>query len=278
MELSYELTSMATSLSDKQRRTYEEDGVLFPIPVLSSAEAADYRAACDALEAHLGGRPRTIEVRQMHLHFRWAYSLATHPRVLDAVEGLLGPDLLIWATELFAKHPQEGTVAIGWHQDNPYMGFDPRLTTTAWIALSDSTAANGCMRAMPGQQRFQTTARRQASNGQRPSLEDDASQIVDVVLQAGEMSLHDSYIVHGSAPNRSTEKRVGFVVRFITPQASVSGRRPPAVLARGRDDYGHFCIVPPPPTADAPNALAEMQRSASQHLEAVLQNLKLTTS
>src|SRR5438034_1049716 len=78
-----------------------------------------------------------------------AYALATQPRVLDAIEDVLGPNLLIWATELFAKHPQDANVAIGWHRDEPYMGFEPGLTTTAWIALSDSAPANGCMRVVP---------------------------------------------------------------------------------------------------------------------------------
>ncbi len=123
---------------------------MFPLPVLSVDEAQFYRAACDDLETQLGGKPRTIEVRQMHLHFPWACALATHPAVLNAVESLLGPDLLIWATELFAKHTQDATVSIGWHRDKTYMRFDPATTTTAWIALGPSTIENGCMRAIPG--------------------------------------------------------------------------------------------------------------------------------
>ena len=140
---------MNGTLTADQRRRYEHDGILFPLRVLSSANAQAYRLACDELELLLGGKPRTIEVRQMHLHFSWAYALATHPAILDAVEGLLGPNLLIWATELFAKHAADSTVSVGWHQDVTYMRFDPALTTTAWIALSDSTIENGCMRLSP---------------------------------------------------------------------------------------------------------------------------------
>src|SRR5262245_25953362 len=124
-------------LNAEQRRRYERDGIVFPIRVLSREEARKYRRACDELESHPGGKPRTIEVRQMHLHFRWAYDLAAHPRILDAVTDLLGPNLLIWATELFAKHPQDASVAIGWHRDQPYMGFDAANTVTAWVALGD---------------------------------------------------------------------------------------------------------------------------------------------
>src|SRR5215216_4335419 len=108
---------MTRLLSDTEKQRYEHEGVVFPVRVLSPEEASGYRAACDALEAQLGGNPRTVELRQMHLHFPWAHALATCPPVLDAVEDLLGPDVLVWATELFAKHAHDPTVSIGWHRD-----------------------------------------------------------------------------------------------------------------------------------------------------------------
>src|SRR5262245_34954195 len=163
---------------------------------MSPAEAGEFRRQCDVLEEQLGGRPRTVEVRQMHLHFDWAYRLATHPKVLDAVEDLLGPDLLVWATELFAKHPRDGVVSIGWHRDGPYMGLDPGLTVTAWIALSPSQRANGCMRIV-------RETHRQTRTSRVPSPE---HQIEDVALSAGEMSLHDVFVLHVSGPNESCQK------------------------------------------------------------------------
>jgi hypothetical protein len=257
---------MTRLLSEAQKHRYEQDGILFPVRVLSPEEALGYRAACDALETRLGGKPRTIEVRQMHLHFPWAHALTTHPRVLDAVEDLLGPDLLVWATELFAKHAHDPTVSIGWHRDRPYMGFDARTAVTAWVALSDSTAANGCMRAVPGPARFQ------GGSGRRPEVNE--SEGIDVVLRAGEMSLHDVEIPHGSGLNRSGEKRVGFAIRYVTPQARPPEGRPPALLARGHDGHHHFRLLDPPTDKDAEQALAEMKDSAARHLEAILQNLK----
>src|SRR5262245_55175783 len=136
-------------LSEAQKDRYAQDGLIFPVSVLSPGETHTYRSACDELEARLGGKPRTIEVRQMHLHLPWAHELATHPRILDAVEDILGPDLLVGATELFAKHPHDPSVAIGWHRDRPYLGFTGGQSVTAWIALSPSNPANGCMRALP---------------------------------------------------------------------------------------------------------------------------------
>src|SRR5687767_14040570 len=132
---------MTKLLTEAQHSGFQRDGLAFPIPVLTAVEAERIRAACDELEEQLGGKPRTIEVRQMHLHFRWAYELATHPRILDAAEDVLGPDLLVWATELFAKHSHDSTVSIGWHRDRPYMGFAGPVAT-AWVALGDSTPSN----------------------------------------------------------------------------------------------------------------------------------------
>jgi hypothetical protein len=241
-----------------EKNRYRDDGILFPITVLRTDEVVRYRAACDDLELRLGGRPRTVEVRQMHLHFAWAHKLATHPRVLDAVETILGPDLLVWSTELFAKHPGDG-ISIGWHRDEDYTGFDPELSTTAWIALGPSTCENGCVQVVPG--------------SQLDVLADDKKLAVHVALQPGEMSLHDGRLLHGSQPNTSQVKRVGFAVRYVAPAARPLHGRPPALLARGSDDHGHFEIVAPPVEENG-DAFAQMRHSASRHLDAMLETLR----
>lgn len=272
---------MATVLTPSLRQRYLEDGIVFPIEVLSPDEARRFRAASDDLENRLGGKPRTVTVRQMHLHFPWAYELATYPTVLDAVESVLGPNLLVWATELFAKHPHDETVSIGWHQDRPYMGFQAGATLTAWIALADSFPANGCMRAVPGPSRFEVGRAEveqpatDASQALRPTaVTFDGSRAIDVVLRAGEMSMHDIDIVHGSGPNRSDQKRIGFVVRYLTPEAVPTQTQPPVILARGHDDLGHFRLTSPPRETDAEEALRGMRASAAKHLETMLINLK----
>jgi non-haem Fe2+, alpha-ketoglutarate-dependent halogenase len=267
---------MPCRLSESQLDEYRREGLLFPLPVLPPNLANSYRAGCDEMERHLGGKPRTIEVRQMHLHFAWALELATQPAILDAVEDVLGSDLLIWATELFAKHPHDVTVTIGWHRDRPYLGLEGGASTTAWVALSDSTDANGCMRALP---------RSADSTLSGPPVEGcysrDAAAVdwgkmpmVDVSLRAGEMSLHAADVMHGSLPNRSSAKRVGFAIRFVTPDARPIHGRPPVVVARGRDRFGHFAIAEPPTASDTTAALAAMRSSACRHLDVVLANLK----
>jgi len=251
-------------LTSEQRHAYREQGIVYPLRVLTSAEAAGYRAECDTLETLLGGRPRTVETRQMHLHFDWAYRLATHPRVLDAAQCLLGPDLLVWATELFVKHPHDSNVLIGWHRDGPYMGLDPALTVSAWIALSPSVRANGCM----------CVVRESGRQTLRSKVPAEDAQIEEVSLQPGEMSLHDVYVLHGSRPNQSSEKRVGFTIRFTTPAGRPTSDRPPAILARGEDHFGHFRLLDPPRQENTDGALARMKQSAREHLDATLENLK----
>jgi ectoine hydroxylase-related dioxygenase (phytanoyl-CoA dioxygenase family) len=180
--------------------------------------------------------------------------------VLDAVEGLLGPDLVVWATELFAKHPREPAISIGWHRDATYMGFPPRSSVTAWIALSDSSTENGCLQALPGPDR----ATRNGNDGTP----------VNVTLRAGEMSLHDDQILHGSASNRSDKKRVGFAVRFVAPHALTDMKNSQGVVARGRCEVEGFESLELPSHSDQARALAEMKVSAAKHFDAMLERLR----
>jgi non-heme Fe2+,alpha-ketoglutarate-dependent halogenase len=256
-------------LGESQIRRYHDDGFVSPLPALTPTEAATYRGACDDLEAALGGKPRTVQVRQMHLHLRWAYELAAHPRVLDTAEAILGPELLVWATELFAKHPRDPNVAIGWHRDAPYLGLAAGEHVTAWVALADSTLENGCMRVLP-----RTAERPNAlREGDRPTLEEEPS-LVDAVLRAGELSLHAGDVIHGSAPNLSDHKRVGFVIRYMTPAACPLAGRPPVLRVRGSAHVEHWTVVPPPRETEPVAALARMRAAANEHFDLVLGNLK----
>jgi ectoine hydroxylase-related dioxygenase (phytanoyl-CoA dioxygenase family) len=207
-------------------------------------------------------------MRQMHWHFAWAHELATHPRILDAVEDLLGPNLLVWATELFAKHARDANVSIGWHRDGKYSGFSSDHSLTAWIALSPSTTENGCLRAVPGPRR--------KSGGE------NLASAIDVTLSPGEMSLHDADILHGSEANQSGEKRVGFAIRYVTPEAFITrgsadteqmgAPGSPLLLARGlADDRIPLAL----PTAESNErlALARMKDAASRHLDQILHTL-----
>jgi non-haem Fe2+, alpha-ketoglutarate-dependent halogenase len=123
---------------------YQRNGYLFPIPVLSPGEASTYLSLSNRLEEILGEHPNAVKLTQTHLSFRWAYQLATHPKVLDVVEDILGPDILIWATSIFSKHPHT-TSFVSWHQDEKYWGLDSSKLVSAWIALSESSVENGAI-------------------------------------------------------------------------------------------------------------------------------------
>lgn len=270
---------MPKALSTGQIERYEQDGIFFPIRVLNAEEVSRFRTAFEEVEARLGGKPKAVELSQTHLYFRWAYDLATHPAVLDAVEDVLGPDILIWTTSIFPKYPHDPAY-ISWHQDGTYWGLDSTQVTSAWIALYDSTVENGCMRVVAGSHKqeilphIDTYARDNLlTRGQEVAVEVKEEEATDVVLNAGEMSLHHVRIIHGSNPNRSDTKRVGFAVRFITPQVRQIGERPVAVLARGRDDYHHFDLLQAPPSYSLEKGIA-LQAEASRRLVAALTKTK----
>ena len=264
---------MGTRLTATEIARYRQDGILFPIPVLAPDEVARFRGAFDEVATRLGGRPVAQALGQTQQYFRWSYDLATHPAVLDAVEGVLGPDILVWTVSIFPKYPRDPGY-ISWHQDGTYWGLDSTDVVTAWIALTDSVVGNGCMRVVPGSHRRSILPHRDTyaadnrlSRGQEIEVEVDERDAVDVVLRAGEMSLHHVNIIHGSNANPSDGSRIGFAPRYTTPRTrQIDGEPPTAVLARGRDPYGHFQLMPAPPASSFEEALAAQQARAGQFL------------
>src|ERR1051325_11210204 len=180
-------------LTDAEVMRYHERGVHFPVRVLTDEEVRHYRQEVDEFEAILAARAQPRLFGQCHLSFRWAYDLCTHPRVLDAVEQVIGPDILVHSTTLFSKHP--GGKYVSWHQDSFYWHLsEPRLVS-AWIALSESTIENGCLRVQPGTHKTQLDHTEEKHENNMLStgstvIGDDESNAIDVVLRPGEMSLH----------------------------------------------------------------------------------------
>jgi ectoine hydroxylase-related dioxygenase (phytanoyl-CoA dioxygenase family) len=250
---------------------------------LDEAEAAGFRKRFqdywDQREVGLKGllqRDRRNAFTDLHLCSLWVYSLVSHPLVLDAVESILGPNLLVWSAQWFPKLPGEKAY-VSWHQDGTYWGLNPPSVTTAWIAVSESNRENGCMRVVPRThktpllpQRDTYAANNMLSRGQEIAVEVDEKQAVDLVLRPGEMSLHHIGIVHGSGPNNSQGPRIGLAVRYIVPEVTQSGKeRDIAVLVRGKDDYGHFELVKPPERDEIPEesaVLAEARRRRTANI------------
>jgi non-haem Fe2+, alpha-ketoglutarate-dependent halogenase len=250
-------------LSPSQIEAYERDGLVFPIAVLPADRVTALRCAFDDLDQTLGatGEP----MRWTNLCFPWAYDLTMEPSVLDAVEALLGPDVIVIGTMILSKRPgQDGYVA--WHQDGAFTPEDATPAVSAWIALADSTPLSGCMRFVPGTHRGLLPHRDETnpSNLLRAKLLQagrtlaqpvDEDRAVDVILKAGDMSLHHNRVVHGSRPNCGDDKRIGFIIRYTTP--AVRDRGFPMVRARGRADCFHFAVAERPLAREPNEALAD---------------------
>jgi hypothetical protein len=240
---------------------WTERGFVPALDVVPPEEAIRYRAAFDTLEREIP--PEAAEVRILDRHFdvEFIWRLATHPRVLDAVEAVLGPDIVLLASNFFCKYPAEerGERFVAWHQDVTYWGLEPPRAITAWIAIDDADVENGCMSVIPGSHRAgllehgkSTRAGNLLSiNQEVPDGLVDEARAVSMPLRAGQMSLHDGMLLHGSYPNRSTRRRCGLAVRFTTPDVrqvspnSLRGYYRP-VLVRGVDRYRHFPPVEVP--------------------------------
>lgn len=241
---------------------YREDGFYAPIRVLDQDEAQRYRTRMEESEARLG-RPLTLDERHKpHLLFDWAWELTRHPAVLDLVESIVGPDILAWESAIFTKEagrPEHLT----WHQDLLYWGLEPGdQVLTAWIALSPSTVESGCMRVVPGSHKrdlvphLETFAPNNLlSRGQEVQVEVNEADVVDIVLQPGEMSLHHVKIIHGSEPNRARDRRIGFGIRYFPTSVRQRAKvRDSAMLVRGTDRYGHFDLEQQPAEFDSSQA------------------------
>jgi hypothetical protein len=246
---------MNRSLSLQQVDRYWEDGILFPLPALSPDEVAYYRACVEELEAALGGRVPKLGIVQPQLHFRWAFDLATHPRVVEAVAEVLGPDVLVQSAGVFNKHPGDGRY-VAWHQDGYYWHLSDSRLVSAWIALSPSTPQSGCLRVVPGTHRSRLPHRELPTDGHMLASgltldqDVDPGRVVDVCLRPGEMSFHHERLVHGSEPNRGSDKRIGFAVRYLAADVTQEIPHHEVIVATGRLRSDHYRILADLPSDD----------------------------
>lgn len=241
---------MTGSLTPIQVAHYKDTGQVGPVPILSAEEVLYFRGKLEAAEA-AQGQPLSQVPGQFraksHLLFTWMDELVRHAGILDAVESLIGPDILLYHLTCWFKEPNDGSF-VTWHQDGTYFNLTPAEHVTAWVALTDATPENGCMRMLPGshlsgQQDHEAgeTKNNLLSNGQQIALEIDESKAIDVVVPAGEVSFHHTHIVHSSGANHSNERRIGIGISYIPTRVQFIGEgRVPAALVRGQDKFGHF--------------------------------------
>ncbi len=254
---------------------YQQSGFAAPIPVLSVAEADELRNELEELRRANAAEAGHFLGTNCHFLLPRFYDLALSENVLDAVEAVLGPNLLVWSSGFFLKDPGDEKF-VSWHQDSTYWGLEPPEITTAWIALTPSLRESGCLRVVPGSHTKgqirhvdSFSEANMLSRGQEVAVEVSEDEAHDIELQPGEMSLHHVRLVHGSEPNRADYPRIGFAVRFIPTHVRQNGGRTFAVLARGRDDYQHFDTAPRPDAALS-SAAWKLHQESLQRINAVL--------
>jgi len=258
---------LGKSLSATRVDHYRSHGYVFPVPALTPAEAADIRTGIEDFECRSGLVAGHVIRNKGHLKLTRLYDLIFHPKVLDAVESVLGPDILCWGSSLFVKGGNDpGFVA--WHQDSYYWGLEPDDVVSAWIALYPSTVENGAMRVIPGSQTMPPLSHRKSAAESANMLftheeladDVDESKAVGITLAQGDMSLHHIKILHGSPPNRSSGRRMGYAIRYVAPYVKQRDDMNSATLVRGEDRYGYFAKDPVPARDMDPQIVAFVDR------------------
>jgi len=262
-------------LTPAQIAQYEEQGYLAPIRVMEETEALALRNKLEEIEASMGGPLRGDLRHKTHLLFPFLAELVRHPKILDAVEDVLGPDILCWSSNFFIKEAADPAF-VSWHQDSTYWGLSSPDVATAWVALTPSNDANGAMAVLPSSHKLDQMPHRDTfhrhnllTRGQEIAVEVDESQSVPLNLRPGEMSLHHVRLVHGSAPNPSLDRRIGFAIRYIPTSIRQLEGEDSATLVRGADHFHHFAHEPSPKIDMDPEML-ELHRQIAERNAKIL--------
>ena len=257
-------------LTQAQIDRYWQDGFLHPIRALAPEEAAAARAEIEGIEAKWldNGLPQplgTYKRLNSHVVMQMAARISRDARILDVVEGVLGPDIMLYSAEFFIKEPKTQHI-VSMHQDLTYWGLGAiDGLVTAWLALSPASVASGCMDFVASSHKNPILPHTDTyddnnllSRGQEIEVDIAPEDRVPIELAPGEFSLHHGLTIHGSGPNSSDDRRIGLVFRYIRPDMAqeVGADKDYAMLVRGEDRYHNFKHVPGPTEDFDPSALA----------------------
>lgn len=253
---------MSKLLNENAIAQYNRDGYYFPVRVLDDKQVAANRVRLEQFEADQGSPIAGAQRSKSHLLFTWVDALMRNTKILDAVEDLIGPDILCWNTFFWIKEPLSETF-VSWHQDLRYWGLDTDHLVSVWLALSPATLETGCMRVLPGSHKGDLLPHADEyqehnllTRGQEIAVEVDEDKAVAMPLQPGEVSLHNVRLAHASGPNRSTDRRIGLSMHYMpTSTQQTIGDWDSAALVRGTDRFGHFKKAPRPTKDLDPDAV-----------------------
>ncbi len=219
MEVNRVMPRVLTKLQIEQ---YHDQGFISPIRVISEQEALSIKDELEQVEKEFPEEINSESRNNLHLSFAFLDALAHNKIIVDAIEDLIGPDISLWASVMFIKEPSSKQY-VSWHQDATYMGLDSLDFPTPWIALSPSNKETGCMTMIAGshktkiQDHEDTFAENNILTRGQVIQDVDESKAVDLILKPGEMSIHHGAVIHGSQPNNSNQRRIGFSLQSYMP-------------------------------------------------------------
>lgn len=239
--------SRARTLSARQIEDYNRDGFVRRFQAYSSEQIADVRRYFDRLlEKTIAAGGNSYSISTAHMKYGGVYDILTNPVIVDHVADLLGDDVVAWGSHFFCKMPGDGK-AVAWHQDASYWPLSPSHAVTVWLAIDDADTGNGCMKFIAGSQHFGHLTYRESSPEEHNVLdqtvenaESFGSIVVDDLL-AGEASIHNDLLLHGSDANLSTRRRCGLTLRYAhaSVRAAMSWNEK-GIVVRGSDPSGHW--------------------------------------
>jgi non-heme Fe2+,alpha-ketoglutarate-dependent halogenase len=271
---------MPKFLTKLQVEQYREEGFLSPIRVMSEEEALFLRREIEDFELKQGAQMFGTQRTKCSLRFPFIYSLSRRQNILDAVEDLLGPDILMYQCAMWFKEPESGSY-VSWHQDCSYYGMDPLDLVSAWVALSPATTESGCMQVIPGShlggqypvEFTEVCPENLLASGQNTLFNFDTNKAVLMPLKPGEMSLHHVALVHSSRPNHSNDRRMGISIGYLpTHVRQTTELKATAMLMRGKDSYSNFPLEELPPVdADDPDTITRHELAVTLYREKAIE-------
>jgi len=235
-------------LNSNQLKQYNDLGYIAPIDVLSKNEALEARNEIELIEKKLPNEIDKSGRYNVHLISPKLDSIVHDSKILDAVESIIGKNILVCSTTLFIKNPKEHGF-VSYHQDAKYIGLEPHNWVTAWVALTDSTKKNGCMKMWPKSHLDIKDHNEKFDEGnlltRGQTVENvPLNEVKSIELEAGQMSLHHPRVVHGSGINKSNDRRIGFVIQsYIGTDVKQTLGRNSVQIARGEDKYNYHKVI-----------------------------------
>ena len=267
---------MPKALNEAAIRQYRDEGYYFPVPVLTVDETLALRQKLEAFESSQGHPLDGAQRSKSHLLFKWVDDVMRDDRLVDAIEDLIGPNILCWNSVFWIKEAHTPSY-VGWHQDLKYWGLDNDKLVSVWIALSPATRESGCMSVLPGSHRRQMLQHddtyqenNMLTRGQEIAVDVDEAETVLMALEPGQASFHNVKSAHGSGPNNSADRRIGLSLHYMpTHTRQTLADWDTAALVRGEDRFGNFVHTPRPAADFDPEAVAFHERATAATREIV---------